>query len=266
MIEIPIGSDHYQVPTTWSDITAYKATKLHKLCQTMPESLKAKYELIFKEKGEEKEVLEWYNDLEDKEALEVIPAFQLKVIQFLLDLDKDLTLDSINSLYYNMIEPFVVDILYNGCLYRPVKISHFTFNGNEYELPSDKKIGDVIVPMYDLKLIQFTESSDFLGLIGKEGYKFAPFILATLCLKKGEKWSEDLVLSRAKEFEELPMSTVWDVFFYLISSVHTLKKDSLISFHQAALKERKHQLVSATVGGGLSWTSTKTVTTCFSLN
>lgn len=266
MVELSVGLNQYNIPTTWSEISVSKAVKLYDIANTIPRCLRDKYDLVFKSKAESEEVEAWAETLTEEDLLEKMPEFYKKVVYFLSSIDVDIDDESASNVYYAFCEYFICGILYNGVGYDPVKISSFKFKGNEYLLPKDKKIGDVVIPMYDLKLIQFAEASDMLMMIGDQGYKFASFIVAVLCLTKGEIYNEEVILKRAKEFEELDMATVWDVFFYLMSSVATLRRGLERYSHQEVLKLRKHRVDLDKVGEDLHWIFTPSQATCFSLN
>ena len=46
MVNFTINNETYQFPSTWMDITAKKATKLHYICDSIPPKLKEKYEIV----------------------------------------------------------------------------------------------------------------------------------------------------------------------------------------------------------------------------
>lgn len=264
MVNFTINKKQYQFPSTWGDITIKEAVGLHQLCKSIPTKLKEKYDLILASKDHdqaEEEVKAWIDSCIADDTVKDFPEFYGKVILSLSDVPQELidytTIESRLHIYTHYLEKFVLGAMYNGVGYDNVGISSFDFKGFEYFLPSDKRINDLIIPMDSISTVQFCEASDLMAMISKqkEGFKYSAYIIAILCLTKGEVYNEEKIIERSKEFEDLPMDIVWEVFFCLVNSLHTSRRDSQDYFHQKALSKVRYQTDSPITGKGLSLTS-----------
>jgi len=265
MVNFTINNEQYQFPSTWGEISLKDSIALHELCKSIPTYLKDKYDIILGSGSHEiaeEEITKWMEDIEVSEAVKEFPIFYGKVIKSLSNVPQELidytTIESRTQIFSTYLERFVLDIMYNGVTYQSVGISSFEFKGNEYYLPSERRMNDLVIPMEAMSTVQFCEASDFMAMINKqkEGFKYSAYIVAILCLMKDEKYDEEVIVKRAKEFEELPMDIIWEVFFCLESFLHTSKKDTLSSFHQKVLSVVKFPQDFKTHGEDLFWTST----------
>lgn len=265
MVNFKINNETYQFPSTWVDITVKTATQLHHICDSMPPKLKDKYDIIMNgadEKELKKDIDKWIESVEDNLQIKDFPIFYGKVIEALSNVPQNLidmtTISSRLHIYSLYLEKFVMGLMYNGAGYQSVGISSFEFNDNTYQLPTNKRMNDLIIPMEALSTVQFCEASDFMALINSQdkGFKFAAYIVAILCLKKGEIYNEDIIVDRSKEFNDLPMDIVWEVFFCLDTFLYMSLRDSLSYFHQRAVSMARFPKDLPVVGETLLMTCT----------
>ena len=263
MVDFRIDKKKYQFPSTWGDVTIKDATRLHQLCKSIPDKLKEKYDIILSSSNNnqaEDEVRKWIESCDADDTVKEFPMFYGKVILSLSNVPEDIidytTIESRLHIYTRYLEKFVLGAMYNGVGYDHAGITSFDFKGNEYLLPSTKRMGELLIPMESISTVQFCEASDLMAMIGKqnEGFKYSAYIVAILCLTKGEVYDEDKILERSKEFEDLPMDIVWEVFFCLVNFLHTSKSVLWGCFHQRVLSKVKLQADSQTIGMGSSLT------------
>jgi len=273
MVSITIATKSYEIPGTWSDMTAREGTTLHDLCmKEMPKELKDKYDIIMKSGKDDAEdnLVEWMDTLDPECEIKSFPVFYGKIIQHMAKVPQKImdytSIGSRYSVYTRYLEKFVFGLMHNGATYEAVKISSFVHNKHTYPLPKDKRMGDLIVPMHDLTTVQFCESSDLMGYINKQenGFKYATFIVAILCLREHEKYSDELVIQRAKEFEDLPIDIIWEVFFCLDNFMYTLNQDMFTYSHLRVLNQVRR--VSRIIGEGSYLTYLQHPDTLWSLN
>lgn len=274
MIQVRIGNNTYEAASNWKEIQVYKAVELHNICKTqMPKELQKKYDLIIYSKDLEKDIEDWTKELDESEIIKTFPKFYSKIIQFFTGADNDVmdytTIESRTNIFTAYFEKFVVGILYNGLGYTNLGINTFIHKKKEYYLPAEKRLNDLLIPCNDISTVQFCESADLLSYINKQerGFKFAPYIVAILCLQKDEKYNEDVITKRAEsEFQYLPMDIIWEVFFCLDNFNLTSNEDLQHSFHQRILKVIPTESSYKEVGEDSYLTYTLSQTIPFSLN
>ena len=264
MINVRIGQNTFEAASHWKEITLSQGVELHHICKTaMPKELMHKYDLIINSKDLDRDIEDWSNELDASEIIKTFPKFYGKIIQFFTGCDNDTidytTIESRTNIFTLYFEKFVIGILFNGIGYNPLGITSFIHQKNEYFLPSDKRIGDLLVPCNDLTTVQFCESADLISYINKQerGFKYSAYVCAILCLKKDEKYNEDTITNRAvREFNTLPMDIVWEVFFCLTNFQITSMEDSHHSFHQRVINviPTENSYNSAGVDSSLTYT------------
>jgi len=269
-MEITIGLHSYNIPYNWNELTIKDGIKLYNFCSNnIPKGLIRKYDIMLNSNDFDNDIAEWEENITEEDN-ELFLKFIDKTINYFTKAPfEDLEVTSEESkinVYSTYLERYVLDILFLGVTYNPLGITKFNHKKNTYYLPSDKKIGDITIPMYDLIANQFCEVADLLALVnkGNDGFKYTPYVLAVLCLQKNEFYNEELALKRAKEFEQLPMDIVWEVFFCLIVSTHIQQKD-LYSYLEAQ-KEIKEYPQAITLGQSSYWTYTLSRTIPFHWN
>ena len=103
---------------------------------------------------------------------------------------------------------------------KPKAITSFKFKGTEYFLPKNKTdyfgnvlefgeatFGEVVEAMQIQELSEQFIENNYLAL---------PYQIAILCRPEGEQYDDQNISERSKMFNELPMSVVWDIAFFLI--------------------------------------------------
>jgi hypothetical protein len=110
--------------------------------------------------------------------------------------------------------------------YKPRMIDYFKHKGKVYLMPTNLDVlGGNVILQHDQDVKRFTEASNLLAQFSKmqrEGFVALPMFVASIVKEdRLEAWDETKVLQRAKDFESLPMSVVWEVFFCI--SLLTIK-------------------------------------------
>lgn len=225
-----IGESQFHVLDNWEEIPVYIARDLYKICKTkMPESITEKYDDLMKCKNEDEAkyvLIEWLEKNQNNDY----SNFYSQVITCLSDTDAlpdNINPDSLRTFYATYVEHIVIGILHNGIGYNNKRITEFEHKGVTYQLPKERKVFDLTISMEGITMLQFSEFSDLLKLISSQpdGFMFLPSAVAYLALPSSEVHDEEYVQEVAKEFLDLPMSTVWDVFFYTTSTSNIYKAD-----------------------------------------
>ena len=269
-MKITIGLHKYNIPYNWNEVTIKDGIEMYSFCyKNIPKKLKQKYDIILKSNDLDNDIKEWQDTILESD-IEDFSNFVTKVIHYFSKAPNNVleycSEESKQTIYTNYLERFVIDILFSGATYQPLGITKFKYKCKTYHLPKDKKIGDTIVPMYDLISMQFCECADLISLVnsGNDSFKYAPYVLAVLCLQDNEYYNEEMAIKRAKEFEGLNMDTLYEVFFCLINSIITHQK-GLLSYSQSQ-KGLRELVRVATNGASYYWTSTLNQTIHYHLN
>jgi hypothetical protein len=129
-----------------------------------------------------------------------------KVVMF------DLIKYMIRMLYYMNIEE-----------YQPEGISHIRFNSKRYVMPESIMIEDKPILCHKEPCKNIVEASNIMKVVSEmksEGLSKMKYVCAIyLKEQEGEMYNPEVIAKRAKEFEELPMNVVWDVFFFMYFSL-----------------------------------------------
>lgn len=239
-MKIDIQDKTYNLKTKWDEITLEDADKLMRL--DVPESLKELYEAKTKE-----DYAELYKGLSSKELIKEHPAFYGEVLHIL----SDVPMDVINlvgyedriEFYTNYVEQIFVDVFYlTGKSYFIKEIQSFTHKGNEYFLPETLKLFGRSIPMYKEKAMPFVEEADIMtSLSNLDGADGIAQLCAVMCREKEEDYDELKAIERAELFKDLPMSVVWEVFFYTLKQLNT----SLTITNTFFKNQQKKELVRA---------------------
>ena len=92
----------------------------------------------------------------------------------------------------------------------------FEFKGVTYHLPHTVEVFGKGLPFYGTSAVTFTEMADLqlaVSDLTAGGMKAAPMLVAVVCREAGKPYNEAATIALAKEFEQLPMSVFWQVFF-----------------------------------------------------
>lgn len=268
MINLTIGGEDYQSFEIWDEMPLSKSIEIFKILETMPKTLEKYYKLTnenVKVKGKrirEKELIALEKKVTDTERMKEFPEFYGKIICALSDIPEDI----MNQIQWRDREQFYkakysgsvsAESVVYGLLYFPYDfkvrgIKKFVFEGGIYWLPKTKRILGQYKPLADSTAIEFAESSD-LEIFAKElaGGKYARManIISIMCRPKVsgqlEQYHEATSLKRAVKFKALPMSVVWEVFFYVIKHTSLLNSSMVISLIQKGLRMQKQRQQAA---------------------
>lgn len=258
MLVLTINNKDYKAFDNWNQMPLSIAVKLNTLItESLPASIKELYAITAKG-GEDvaKELSDMAATITDEQLIKEFPIFYGKAIAILTTIPEDVINHigpSDRSLFYKKYcESFVFGILHYAVDYNIEKIKSFTHNGIELFLPVTKEVMGQERPFFDRSAIEFTESAD-LEIASKQmaGGKFemATNIIAILCRPKIqvpengseylEPYNEERCLERAKEFTELPMNIVFEVFFCLTQHLHLSQQITLISSLKEIVKDQR---------------------------
>lgn len=270
MINMTIGGNDYQSIETWEEMPLSKSIELHKIIEGMPKNLAKYYKLASentiekgkKERLRDKELKQLEKKISDKERIKEFPQFYGKIICALSNIPEDV-MNQIDwrarekfykSSYTGSIsaESVVYALLFFPYDYKVKGIKKFVFKGQTDWLPKTKRILGQYKPMADSTAVEFAESSD-LEIFAKElsGGKYSRManVISILCRPKVkgqiQKYNEAASLKRAKQFKDLPMSIVWEVFFYAIKHISLSNSSMLMSLVQKELLTLKRKQQAA---------------------
>jgi hypothetical protein len=230
MIKITINKKSYKGPYRWEDITLQKFTELAAI--PMPEGYEA---FILADANFDSEKMQEYLDvvanITDQQLNEEFPAYYKKVIRCLTNIPDEvielLDTEKINELYEYYLKPFVVSLLYhfpvlrfmgNITRWEPQQIRQFKIRFTSYYVPETVSILDQVIPFSKEPIITYSEASDLFrgNRVTKDDVKRLSLFMAIYCRRKNEKYDEGKALQRQRIMMQVPMSTVWSVFFYTV--------------------------------------------------
>lgn len=245
MVNFEYGKDRYIITDKWEEITLETAIKVMQVYNRFPDNLKALY-MIATDENEKEEADRLEAALSDKEQKKIIPALYAEIFCLLSTVSQE------DIKYWNELEiramytEYCLSKVY-GLLLMPVdyKVTaapSFNFKGVDYYYPETREILGRPKPLSNTTALEFTEVAD-LELAAKElqggKYEVAANIISILCRPNGEEYNEETSLERAKEFLQLPMSIVWEVFFYILTPLTLSKQRAQISLMEAAIEAGK---------------------------
>lgn len=198
MIKITINKKTHRLATEWTDITVKQGIAINAL--TLPvDNYKDDAEWV------SKDTINYMIDV-----FCICSDIQRKDIQ-------GVSAGDIKAYFLYYLLKFVIDLhSIEPISYVPNNIRSFKFGDKEYFMPESLKVESTVLPMYNTSAVDFVESSNIMSNIAKleaDGLKHMPYIVAIYCRPAGEEYNEQVTLERAKEFMNLPMSVVWEVFF-----------------------------------------------------
>lgn len=215
MALIQIEEDRYGCPEEWVDISLDRAIRLHEVCAEAPKRIRERYGRLFDETAPEVVLSD--------EELRLFADFQRRVVEVLCAIPAE-RMDKadpheIAEIYYGALEPFVVSMMYQPIGFEPSGEAYFDWQGERYYYPaSGKDMTGKPAYMEGLSALQLAQITD-LAAAGERmaagEYRYAATMVAIVCLRKGESYSEELVKERTPLFATVPMSVVLEVFFCL---------------------------------------------------
>lgn len=226
MIQLKINNHSRRLATDWKDVTIKQAIEINSL--KLPDHISTVEDIA--------DPASWVMSTEAiKYASRVFAILSGFTLQ---DIEKTNAYDIIA--YFNKyLIPIVTDLhTIEPVTYKAEGIKTFELNGVTYKLPESLLIDQTWLPLHSSTAIEFTESSNIMALMadmGREGIRHLPLFIATYCRPEGEKFSEVTIQKRAVEFQQLPMSVAWEVFFCI--------RQLIIIFTLNSLNYTKKQIV-----------------------
>lgn len=270
MINLTIGGTDYQSFETWDEMPLSKAIEINIILDTMPKKLKKYYTLTnenvkvpgqkFRKRDKELEQLE--KSVTNKERMKEFPEFYGKIICCTSNIPEDVIKQIewrdreafYKSKYEGSIsaESVVYALMHLPYDYKVRNIKKFEFDNEILWLPKTKRILGSYKPLADSTAIEFAESSDleiFANDLAGGKYSRMANIISIMCRPKVkgliEQYDEQVSLKRAKKFKELPMSIVWEVFFYVLKHTGLSNSYTLMSLLQKGLHTQKQKQQAA---------------------
>jgi len=198
----------YSLKATWEEITLREAIQLAKL-----EINEDQFKIIVKEED--------VDQLNDTQL-----TYMRDVVKLLTDA-KPGVIDGIDSAMLLVLFTQVRYLIYglyfmNIESYKPKGTQEITFNGKKYYTPETLTVNDENIVAYKEKSKFVTEANNIMTIIGerkKEGIELLN-LLCAIYLKEDpdEDYDDEKISQRAAEFNDLPMSIVWEVFFCIFYS------------------------------------------------
>lgn len=195
-----IDKKNYRLKIAWNTVTLNDATSIAKL--NLPEGFIT---------GDFKQ--------SPRQMIEVLAILSNCPIEVLSQTDEI----SIISLYE--IVHYMVNQLYTFNLddYNPIGVQEIRFKGKRFLMPKTILIDDKPIFCYDEPCKKIIESNNLIQLISEmkhEGIDKMRYICAMYLNEKGKRgYDAEVIEKRANLFRELPMTIVWDVFFFIYSSL-----------------------------------------------
>jgi len=245
MRNFKIGKKQYKCVGGWDEITIDQAVDaLLVIEEKIPAFLKTRYDLI--------NVQDWgkltkhEETIDDELIVKTLPAFYGLMIQKFSDLTdyilKRISYHDRSVFYEQYIEKFVLGLLFGPTDFDYKEIKRFDYQGVTYYLPKYKVVLDERIPMGESQTIEFTESSDLIlnakKLQGGQ-LSLSKNVVSILCRPENEDYDEQTCLDRATKFGSLPMSIVWEVFFYILKQANTYGDYIQICLRTGALKQTR---------------------------
>lgn len=238
MKKVIIGDYQFDMKSDWVDLTLSDFVALCRM--KMPERLanlyinaddKEKYSEAFDSitfEDNEKTFPTYYGDV--IKLLSNIPASIIELI------DKEQRELLFNQYLFHFSFSTITDypvVLVNGVSepYIPEELTKIKFKGETYLFPESLKINGLDTPMAKEPIVSFTEASSIVTTwqkLSESGAEYASMIPAIYLRKKGEKYSEELVMKRKELFKDLTMDVVWSLFFYTIKLGSQFTIDTLL--------------------------------------
>ena len=206
----------------------------------IPSRLSEIYEGMYSKKGIDEVKLATYFDENIKEVMDFVSEVVPTVITIPEDVYKNLEPEVRYYLYNAFCLNFVLGVMFYPYDYEPEEIKEFTVNGNRYLMPTEDIMMGKNRPMHSLNALEYTNALDLRQVASKmkEGnlQYFAELICVIVKRKVDDKYTHTQINEYLSDIKELPMDTVWNVFFCLSSYV--VRQLELLT----SMKQAVHQL------------------------
>jgi len=255
MIVVSINDNRYKIPQTWSEITLSQGIAVHNLFPVIPGRLKDIYLAANERKTDE--VVKLQEETTTEEALKVFPAWYGDVICAVSDIPQDV-MDNTDTfertkLYMDYCEWIVLGLMFLPVDFEPKGIKDFEHRSEIYKLPEEGRKPGGKLPGAFLGFAQFAQSSDMLVAatdLSTGSYDRMKEFIAILVYPEGDKYDEQKMLKMAESFEDLPMSVVWEVYFFIIRSL-VRSGSRILSYSREVMEKRKSLLEGVALPDGV---------------
>lgn len=225
---IEINDKQYNIKD-WDTLTIQEAEQLTDI--ELPEKMKDLYAA-----GNEKN----YNELLSKitvedeisfgeyagEVLKVMSDIPEELLKYMQYFDR-------NDLYEHYCRDKIVSLIGSVPNYEPKKIESFEFSGETFVLPKSLKIFDKYLPNHSETTLTFVEGQGLFKAYAESKDKGnLKMLIAVYCRPEGEEYNEQKAIERSEQFNELPMSIAWEVFFCITELLSTSVKTINTSFQE----------------------------------
>ena len=235
MINISINDKQYKIPESWDEIDLAKGIELTKVCYNCPDKLKEIY------KGTEIEPT-------DTDYKKTFPLFYGEVLACLTGLSSEdigkILWQERTAVYSRYLAPFAVGVMFQPVDYEAKNIESFKHDGETYYLPKSREVLGSERMMAFESALTFTEAADleiYFSKMQKGKIEGMANIISILCRPEGEEYNEEKSLARAEGFMTLPMTVVWEVFFFLTECIEAIEPYMETYSHHLEQKLRKQQ-------------------------
>lgn len=220
MIVIEINGDRYNTPVSWEEITLSRAASVHDLFKEIPKELFELYKAVYERKSNE--VIKMQQEFTDEQIFKVFPEFYGKIMSAVSDIPDDVMskVDTLSrqSTYSDHYEWIVYGLLFTPSDIELRGIKEFKHNGVWYFLPkSGKQLDGSELPGINIIAGEFAQSADVMRIakgLDNGNYSLMANYIAILCREEGKPYDEQEAIERAEGFKDLPMSVVWEVYFF----------------------------------------------------
>lgn len=206
MTNITIGNESFYVKDNWFEITYAEAKRVFDI--EIPPKLKKLY--LAKNK-------ETFDELA-KNQDDNLPYFKAVISEMagvpMELLDK--TTVGIEYFYHSYLERLIIDLQRMYPMdYRVMGQREFTIGKQTFHFPIDKNILNDVRHFDGESVGAVLESLDINANLKGIGLSGLLGIAAIFLRPKGEKYDENEALKRIEIFKTLPMSVIWELFFFL---------------------------------------------------
>lgn len=255
MITVKIGKKKYKGFYRWDELPLKKYIELSEIVR--PDG----FDAFIKADGEFTsdnidKFVEEAAKVTDQQLTEIFPAYYRKVIGCLTNISDtlEIPLKEVNDFFEYYFKPFVLTLVYRTPViyfygkiteYMPPEVHRFRIGMNYYYLPESVVVMDQVIPLKKESIISYSEASDIFRMINTGAVNRMALFMAIYCRKKNEAYSDDKALERERLFMDIPMSTVWAVFFCTLKH---LPDFTLITGLFGELRKTMAETVSAARG------------------
>lgn len=236
MIIVGINNQNFRFPEGWGDITAIQAAKIHYLFREMPDKLMDFYKAIGK--GDSDKATDIATTITNEENIKTFPEWYGKFLCAISDVPEEVmnkTHTYQRSQLFDRYEWIALGLMFAPTDFPVQYIKDFKHKGTKYDFPKTgiKPGGELPGAFMDAE--EFTHSADLMAAATdlKDGdYSKMITIVAILCREPGNVYDTQDMYRRAKEFEDLPMTVVWEVYFFIIGYLATLSESMVFSLKE----------------------------------